>query len=161
MWLLWKPCHSPHRDRPIAAPALWLVLLIGGPVSFNFHEITKAHQTPMHFAGFGEPLTIVTSAGVSIESTAIVRVTEQTEASDSGTGVIVRAEMVIPDRISLHADPDDYSGDEIGIRSTWKLVFRGQNFGIESWSPPVAGFIKLNAIALSRELTHAPVLNAR
>ncbi len=122
-------------------------------MSFSFHDFAQQNQTAMHFAGFGEALVIVTSAGETINTTGIIRITEQAENSDSGIGVIVRAELVIPSTI-------DY-GDEIGIRSTWTLTFRGQRFSIESLSPPVAGFIKLNALNLSRELTHTPSLNSR
>lgn len=120
---------------------------------FNFHDMTATHQTEMHFANFGEAVSIVTSAGVTIETTGIIKVTEQAEASDSGIGVIVRAELVIQSTTDL--------GDEISIKSTWTLTFRGQRFSIESLSPPVAGFIKLNAMSLSRELTHTPSLNSR
>ncbi len=115
--------------------------------------MVQLHQTDSHFAGFGEPLVITTSAGRTIETSAIIKVTEQAETSDSGIGVVVRAELAIPSTLD--------TGDDIGIHSTWTLSFRGQGFSIESLSPPVAGFIKLNAVNLSRELSHTPGLNAR
>lgn len=120
---------------------------------FNFHDITALHQTDMHFASFREDVVVYTSAGRTIETYAIIKVTESAETSDSGVGVVVRAELAIPSTLD--------TGDDIGIHSTWTLSFRGQRFSIESLSPPVAGFIKLNAVNLSRELTHTPGLSAR
>jgi hypothetical protein len=122
-------------------------------MTFSFHDMVAEHQTETHFASFGEPLTIQTSAGETLGLSAIIKVTEQAEASDNSVGVIVRAELAIPATLA--------NGDPTAIKSTWKLTFRGQLFGIEALSPPVAGFIKVNAIALNRELTHAPVLEAR
>lgn len=115
-------------------------------MTFNFQQMTQTHSTGMHFASFGEDLTLYTSAGESISSSAIVKVTEQAESTDDGVGVIVRAELVIPDKVN---------GEELIIRSPWTLEFRNQKFSIESLSPPVAGFIKVNALALNREHTSA------
>lgn len=115
-------------------------------MTFNFQQMTAIHSTGMHFASFGEDVTLHTSAGESISSTAIVKVTEQAESTDNGVGVIVRAELVIPDKVN---------GEELMIRSPWTLEFRNQKFSIESLSPPVAGFIKVNALALNREHTSA------
>jgi len=120
---------------------------------FNFLDMVQQHQTGMHFDVFREDVLIQTSAGRTIEATGIIKVTEQAEQTDSGIGVIVRAELVIPSTLDC--------GDDLGIKSTWTLEFRGQRFSIESLSPPVAGFIKINAQNLSRELTHSPTLNPR
>ena len=129
-------------------------------MSFNFHDMVSQHQTRMHFASFGEQVTLQTSAGETIrtplgamiETTAIIKVTEQAEATDNGVGVIVRAELIIPEKVSREGTGIP---EPLGIKSPWKLTFRGQTFAIESLSPPVAGFIKLNAMALNRELTSA------
>lgn len=120
---------------------------------FNFIDMVEKHQTGMHLDVFREDVLIQTSAGRTIEATGIIKVTEQAESTDSGIGVIVRAELVIPSTLDC--------GDDIGIKSAWTLTFRSQRFAIESLSPPVAGFIRLNAIALNRELTHTPSLNSR
>lgn len=120
---------------------------------FNFIDMVEQHQTGMHLDVFREDVLIQTSAGRTIEATGIIKVTEQAEQTDSGIGVIVRAELVIPSTLDC--------GDEIGIHSTWTLTFRGQRFSIETLSPPVAGFIKINALNLSRELSHSPTLNPR
>lgn len=115
-------------------------------MTFCFHEMTAKHSTGMHFASFGEPVTLHTTAGETLTTSGIIKVTEQAETGDNGIGVIVRAELVIPDKI------DD---EELVIFSTWTLGFRNKKFAIESLSPPVGGFIKLNAMALSKELTSA------
>lgn len=120
---------------------------------FNFIDMVQQHQTGMHLDVFREDVLIQTSAGRTIEATGIIKVTEQAEQTDNGIGVIVRAELIIPSTLDC--------GDDIGIHSTWTLTFRGQQFAIESLSPPVAGFIKINALNLSRELTHSPALNPR
>ena len=108
--------------------------------------MTALHSTRMHFASFGEAVTLHTSAGGTLTTSGIIKVTEQAETGDNGIGVIVRAELVIPDKID---------GEELLIQSPWTLEFRNQKFSIESLSPPVAGFIKLNAMAFIKELTSA------
>lgn len=115
-------------------------------MTFSFHDMTAVHSTGMHFASFGETVTLHTSAGGMLTTSGIIKVTEQAESGDNGIGVIVRAELIIPDKI------DD---EELAIRSPWSLEFRNQKFSIESLSPPVGGFIKINAMALNRELTSA------
>ncbi|MCA9010354.1 MAG: hypothetical protein KDB01_11435 [Planctomycetaceae bacterium] len=130
-----------------------------------FQRLAQRHQNTMHFATFGEDIEVLTSAGKRILTTAIIKITEQTETTDSGTGVIVRAEVAIPSFIDpSRLNNEMYEDDPnqiMQIKSTWRLTFRGQTFAIESLSPPVAGFIKLNVIALSRELTHPPGLGQR
>src|SRR5690606_30992364 len=115
-------------------------------MTFNFRNMTEQHQTVMHFANFGEPVTVYSSAGVAIQTTAIIQVTEEAEATEDGTGIIVRAKLAIRD--TAERFPGSVVRDPMVIRSTWQLEFRGQRFGIEALSPPVAGIIKLNAIAL-------------
>jgi len=115
-------------------------------MTFNFHQMTAQHSTGMHFASFGAPVTLHTSAGETLHTSAICKVSESEESTNNEVGVIVRAELVIPDTLN---------GAELLVRSPWTLEFRNQKFSIESLSPPVAGFIKINAMALTREITNA------
>lgn len=127
--------------------------------------MAQQHQNSLHFSVFGEPVDVVTSDGKRTRTTGIIEVTEQLENSAKGTGVIVRARLAIPSFIDPSRMNNDLYQDSpqevFQIRSTWRLEFRGQSFAIESMSPPVSGFIKLNVIALKRELSHSTGLDAR